>query len=81
MRRLICEIQDSGAVTAKFIGGAVTKRELLRLEKAIRLQYRQRVRLHRANLMASQIKQKVEAEKPEEDKKKVGVTQDGNSVT
>lgn len=62
MRRLICNIQDSGVVDAKFEGSHLNKRELLRLLKAIRLEYRRGIRLYRSELMAKQSKQRVDAE-------------------
>lgn len=62
MRKLICNIEDSGAVEVKFEGAHLNKRELLRLLKAIRLEYRRRIRSYRSELMANQSRQKREAE-------------------
>lgn len=44
MTKVICEIQDDGSIDIKFLGEHVPKRLLLRLNKAIRVAYRRKVR-------------------------------------
>ena len=83
MRKLICQIEDSGAVTAAFEGGHISKRELLRLIRAIKLQYNANVRVYRSSIRVQANKNKLEEET--EIAKKEGVNKDGerpeNTVT
>ncbi len=63
MRKVICNIEDSGEIKVVFIGEHLLKRDLLRLLKAIKLKYRERIRIYRSNLMADASKLRVEADK------------------
>ncbi len=60
MRKIICEIADNGSVEVKFIGARLNKRELLRLLRAIRLKYREHVRMARHIMMIELQKRAVE---------------------
>lgn len=51
MRKIIVDVEDSGAVKARIIGGHLCKRELLRVLKAIRLEYRHSVRTYRTQMI------------------------------
>ncbi len=50
MRKVVCQIEDSGAVTVTFSGGHLNKRELLRTMRAMKLQYNADVRLYRISI-------------------------------
>jgi hypothetical protein len=63
LRKVICEFDEKGVVDVRFIGSHLSKRELLRLIRAIKLKYRERVRIWRHNLsMKLQAQAKKEAE-------------------
>ena len=62
IRKVICDVEDSGSVIARIVGGHITKRELLRVLKAIRLEYRHNVRKYRQTLLVKGQKQAVEDE-------------------
>ena len=62
MRKVICDIEESGKINVKFIGDHLVKRELLRLLKAIRLKYRERIRMYRSNIMAEKSRTQIEVD-------------------
>lgn len=61
MRRVVCLIEDSGGVSARIVGGHLTKRELLRVLKAIKLEYRHSVRTYRQKMIVERSEEVVEA--------------------
>jgi hypothetical protein len=47
VRKILINVQDSGFVDVKFVGGHISKRELLRVLKALKIGYRERIREYR----------------------------------
>ncbi len=83
-RKVICTFDDDGRVDVKFLGGHLLKRDLLRLLRAVKLQYRLDVRVYRRQMLAATSTQRVEAEKKEANKELVqvlGAKKDDNTVT
>jgi len=64
MVKINCEVEDSGSVKVRFHGGHITKRELLRLLKAIKLEYRRGVRVYRQKMITEGHEKVVEPKKP-----------------
>jgi len=84
-RKLLCNISENGRMDARFVGGPITKRELLQVVKAVRLAYRQKIRLYRQELGAKRAKAATEAakkvvaeklKKQEVEQKDLGVKED-----
>ncbi len=74
-RKLICNILDNAEIDVKFFGGHLTKRELLQLLKAIRLEYRRRIRVYRQNMGNNSISGQ------ETETNSLGAKKDDNTVT
>ncbi len=67
VRKVICTIKDSGEIDVVFVGEHLLKRDLLRLLRAIRLKYRQRIRIYRMGLLAKLSRARVEIDNNEID--------------
>ena len=55
-KKIICSVEDSGAIDVELIGPHMDKRTLLRVIKAIKLEYRKSIILYRKQMMADRIK-------------------------
>jgi len=76
MRKITVDVEDSGAVVTRITGGHLCKRELLRVLKAIRLEYRHSVRTYRKQMIIKAHKE-IEARDAEvEASAKLGVKED-----
>jgi len=79
MIKVICNIDDKGKISVNFLGDNLRKRGLLQLLKAIRLEYRRRVRLYRRQMLvdASVERKKLDGIETEAEVAKLGVDDNG----
>ena len=75
-RKIMIDLAENGIVSVKFLGGHVCKRELLRILKAIRLEYRRKVRVYRSNLIARASQRRRVEETKQIEAEKQGVNSD-----
>lgn len=73
MSIITIKVDDKGAVDVSFAGRHISKRELLRTLRAVKLGYRQSVRMYRKKLIEQKvIRQKVKDSENEDGKRETG---------
>ncbi len=74
VRKIMIDLAENGMVSVKFLGNHICKRELLRILKAVRLEYRRKIRLYRSNLVAKASQRRRAEEIKQVEAEKQGVT-------
>lgn len=87
-KKIIVNVEDNKKVSVTFLGPHMSKRELIQILRAIRLEYRHKVVLYRRNItlkvQRSRVEVEAKAKVEEEEKKKtedLGEKSHGNPVT
>ena len=80
MRKVNIEVSDIGLVDVKFEGGHLTKREILRIIKALKVSHRNSIREYRRDVIKSNLEKEKEKENDARRTESSGRSQEGSGV-
>lgn len=82
MKRIVVDIEENKNIDVKLIGEHFSKRTLLQVLKAIRMEYRRKVIMHQRNITMEANKSRAEAKAEAEEKVEIdSLGENSNGIT